>query len=70
MLGPTYFDAEIPRQRFVGRGGDLELEPYRNFLKFLNMGETLVEDDGTIDVVVWAAASASQRHRCFRVPEH
>ncbi len=48
MLGPGNFNAEIPRQRFVG--GDLESNR-ELVLEILDMGETLVEDDGIIDVV-------------------
>jgi hypothetical protein len=48
MLGPGNFNAEIPRQRFVG--GDLE-SSRELVLELLDMGETLVEDDGIIDVV-------------------
>ena len=41
-------DADISRQRLVG--GDLE--SYRELvLELLDMGETLVEDDGIIDIV-------------------
>ena len=48
MLGPGDLNAEIPRQRLVG--GDLE--SYRELvLELLDMSETLVEDDGIIDVV-------------------
>ena len=49
MLGPGNFNAEIPRQRFVG--GDLE-SSRELVLELLDMGETLVEDDGIIDVLV------------------
>ena len=48
MLGPGNFNAEIPRQRFVG--GDLE-SSRELVLEILDMSKTLVEDDGIIDVV-------------------
>ena len=48
MLGPGNFDAEIPRQRFVG--GDLE-SGRELVLEILDMSKTLVEDDGIIDLV-------------------
>ena len=48
ILGPRDFNPEISRQRLVG--GDLE--SHRELvLESLDMGETLVEDDGIIDVV-------------------
>ena len=48
MLGPGDLNAEIPRQRLVG--GDLESNR-ELVLELLDMSETLVEDDGIIDVV-------------------
>ena len=48
MLGPGDLNAEISRQRLVDR----DLESCRELvLEVLDMSETLVEDDGIIDVV-------------------
>jgi len=48
VLGSRNFDAQIPRQRFVGS----DLESCRQLvLELLNMSEMLVEDDGIIDIV-------------------